>query len=170
MSQDKSAASNFVPATMPKKNSVAMNFATSGLGGIAAWIVVHPFNTVAVQMNLKSMSASTSGAPAKPMSFPTFFSQMVKEQGAVTLYKGLGAGIIRQIFYATSRVGLFEMMRDEYKSRFGTVDLAGRMVCGVMSGGIAALISCPAEVTLVRLSNDAALPVNQVSLGRSNVS
>jgi hypothetical protein len=29
----------------------------------------------------------------------------------------------------------------------------------MVSGGIAALISCPAEVTLVRISNDSTLPV-----------
>ena len=30
---------------------------------------------------------------------------------------------------------------------------------GMVSGGIAALISCPAEVTLVRISNDNTLPI-----------
>ena len=29
----------------------------------------------------------------------------------------------------------------------------------MVSGGIAALISCPAEVTLVRISNDSTMPV-----------
>ena len=33
------------------------------------------------------------------------------------------------------------------------------LLLGMVSGGIAALISCPAEVTLVRISNDNTLPV-----------
>lgn len=32
------------------------------------------------------------------------------------------------------------------------------ILLGMVSGGIAALISCPAEVTLVRISNDNTLP------------
>mgnify|MGYP005995797515 CR=1 FL=1 len=110
--------SKFAPAapTPPKKLSTFMNFATAGMGGVMGWCVVHPFNTVAVQMSLKTMSASATvagAAPAKALSFPKFFMHMVKEQGVMSLYNGLSAGILRQVFYATSRFGLFEVMRDE---------------------------------------------------------
>lgn len=129
-----------------------MNFATAGLGGIMGWIVVHPFNTAAVQMNLATMSG-------KPVNgFAPFLKDLVQERGAMSLYNGLSAGILRQVFYATSRFGLFEVMRDEYTRRQGGIDLKGRLMCGCLSGGIAAMISCPAEVTLVRLSNDSNLP------------
>ena len=72
------------------------------------------------------------------------------------LYRGLSAGIVRQIFYSTSRFGLFEVLRDEV-AKYRKIDLASRLAVGIVSGGIAALISCPAEVTLVRISNDSAL-------------
>jgi len=151
------------PAPAPKQLSTFMNFATAGMGGVMGWIVVHPFNTVAVQMSLKTMSSAPAagGPPAKSLSFPKFFMQIVREQGFMSVYNGLAAGVLRQVFYATSRFGLFEVMRDEYKARTGEVDLKGRLLCGVASGSVAALISCPAEVTLVRLSNDGALPVDQ---------
>jgi solute carrier family 25 oxoglutarate transporter 11 len=169
---------SFAPASSVPVNaakpplSMAMNFATAGLGGIFAWVIVHPFNTVAVQMSLATMSnaaapgvaaAASTGATAAPksLSFPKFFTKMVSERGVMSLYNGLSAGILRQVFYATSRFGLFEVMRDEYTKQMGKVDLAGRLLCGVASGGAAALISCPAEVTLVRLSNDSALPAEQ---------
>lgn len=35
--------------------------------------------------------------------------RMVKNEGFLTVYQGLGAGIVRQIFYATSRFGLYEV-------------------------------------------------------------
>lgn len=151
---------NFAPADSQKKSasrqlSMVESFATAGLGGIGGWIIVHPFNTAAVQMNLATMSG-------KPVSgFAPFLKDLVKERGAMSLYNGLSAGILRQVFYATSRFGLFEVMRDEYAKRMGNIDIAGRLVCGVLSGGVAALISCPAEVTLVRLSNDSNLPKEQ---------
>eukprot|EP00606_Chrysophyceae_sp_TOSAG23-5_P000513 GSChrysophyteH2.ASY1.ANO1.1538.1 assembled CDS len=143
----------------PKQLSTAMNFATAGFGGVVGWCIVHPFNTVAVRMSLASMSSESVGKPA--LSFPKFFANTVKENGFGTLYQGLSAGVLRQVFYASSRFGLFEVMRDEYAKARGTVDLAGRLMCGVVSGSMAAFISCPAEVTLVRLSNDATLPPEQ---------
>ena len=47
-------------------------------------------------------------------------------------------------------------------------DFAQRFVLASFSGGCAALISCPVEVCLVRMSNDASLPVAE-RRGYSNV-
>ena len=81
----------------------------------------------------------------------------IREQGAMSLYSGLSAGLLRQIFYTTSRIGLFEVFRDEM-SKYRQTDIWSRLSTGMVSGGIAALISCPAEVTLVRISNDQTQP------------
>lgn len=116
------------------------------------WIVVHPFNTVSVRMNLAS---SSSGG--KAVSFYPYLRNSLREKGVLNLYQGLGAGVTRQIFYATSRFGIFEVMRDELAKHRPT-DLAARLLTGCLSGGVAAFISCPAEVCLVRISNDSTLP------------
>lgn len=89
------------------------------------------------------------------------FKGMVQESGLMSLYDGLGAGIWRQVFYATSRFGLFETFRDKLHEIRGTTDFASRVGVGALSGGIAAYISCPAEVAVVRMSNDATLPPNE---------
>jgi solute carrier family 25 (mitochondrial oxoglutarate transporter), member 11 len=145
-------------AAAPKQLGALANFATAGFGGVFGWIIVHPFNTVAVRMSLASMNSANVG---KQLSFPAYFAKTVRENGIMTVYNGLGAGILRQVFYASSRFGLFEVFRDEYVKRNGSVDLLGRLGCGVVSGSIAAFISCPAEVTLVRISNDSTLPPDQ---------
>jgi len=139
-----------------KKESLLVNFSTAGLGGILGWIIVHPFNTVAVRMNLLNMK----GVPTKQPSFPRFSYELIKEEGVLTLYRGLSAGVIRQVFYATSRFGLFEVFRDQL-AKYRTTDLWSRLLVGVLSGGAAAYISCPAEVSLVRMSNDMSLPPDQ---------
>jgi solute carrier family 25 oxoglutarate transporter 11 len=143
----------FILATSPKKLPTSVNFATAGLGGLIGWVVIHPFNTLAIRMNL----ASTSGATVET-SFFKFSSNILKTEGVGALYKGLGAGLLRQLFYATSRFGFFEVFRDTL-AKYRETDFLSRLICGVVSGGVAAAISCPAEVTLVRLSNDAAQPV-----------
>jgi len=135
----------------PPKLSTVVNFSTAGLGGILAWICVHPCNTAAVRMNLV-----TAGASEK-VSFLKFMKTTVEKDGFMSLYSGLGAGILRQVFYATSRFGLFEVFRNEM-AKYRPTDIWSRLSVGVVSGGIAALISCPAEVTLVRISNDSTQP------------
>jgi len=140
----------------PAKPNHVLNFGTACLGGIMAWCIVHPFNTVAVRMNLATFSNPT----AQQYSFLQYTAELTKREGVLSLYKGLSAGIVRQIFYATSRFGLFEVFRD-LLAKYRETDFASRLFVGVLSGGCAAMISCPAEVTLVRMSNDSALPADQ---------
>ena len=145
-------ATSAQPAELP----TTVKFGTAGLGGVLAWCVVHPANTVAVRMNLSAMSSAAESQP----NFYKFAADLYKKEGTKGLYAGLEAGIIRQIFYATSRFGLFEVFRDKL-AQYRKIDVMSRLVVGCASGGVASLIACPAEVTLVRLSNDASLPVDQ---------
>jgi len=142
-------------ATSPTSNKSAplpksIIFATSGLGGCLGWGIVHPANTLAVRWNLASMQGKTFN-----------FNAMIKESGWMGLYDGLSAGILRQVFYASTRFGLFETFRDKLHDYRGKTDFGGRVVVGAISGGIAAYISCPMEVATVRMSNDATLPADQ---------
>jgi solute carrier family 25 oxoglutarate transporter 11 len=86
---------------------------------------------------------------------------MVKESGWMGLYDGLAAGVLRQVFYATARFGLFETFRDKLHEIRGTTDFASRVAVGAVTGGIAAYLSCPMEVAVVRMSNDSQLPVQE---------
>jgi solute carrier family 25 (mitochondrial oxoglutarate transporter), member 11 len=106
------------------------------------------------------MNLTAAKADGKSDSFFTYIKKVQSERGFMSLYQGLEAGIVRQIFYATSRFGLFEVIRDRLAEHRET-DVYSRLLAGCSSGGLAALISCPAEVTLVRISNDATLPVDQ---------
>ena len=156
----------------PAPISMPVRFATGGIGGIIGWIVVHPANTLAVQMTLQA----SSNAGAAKQSFMAFSKDLIAKRGFASLYDGLSAGCTRQIFYATARLGLFEVFRDIIAG-FSTpalpktgrqehniisngtpvVTFQTRVVAGLASGGIAALIACPAEVCLVRMSNDKTL-------------
>ena len=124
-----------------------ITFATASLGGIGGWCVVHPFNSIAVRSSL----ASTSGTPFS-------LSAVLKTEGVSGLYSGLGAGCYRQLIYAGSRFGLYEDFRARLPSHRGHTDFASRLLTGGSAGGIAAYMSCPMEVCVVRMSNDASLP------------
>lgn len=114
------------------------------------WVIVHPFNTLAVRSNLASMQGKKFTIQG-----------MVKQSGWMSVYDGLAAGIWRQVFYASTRFGLFETFRDKLHEVRGKTDFASRVGVGAVAGGIAAYISCPMEVAVVRLSNDSTLPLNE---------
>ena len=92
-------------------------FGTAGLGGMLGWAIVHPFNTVAVRANLASASGKTFS-----------LTEMAAKQGWMSVYDGLSAGVARQIFYATSRFGLFETFREKLHQIRGKTDFASRYV------------------------------------------
>ena len=92
------------------------------------WCIVHPFNTLAVRINLASMNP---GAAPKP--FVSYASELIATEG-VSLYAGLGAGCLRQIFYATSRYGLFETFRDA-AAKYRETDFAQRFTLASVAGG-----------------------------------
>lgn len=140
-------------AAAPPQVDRTFKFASAGLGGIFGWCCIHPANTVAVRMSLHTLS----NPEAKQPSFVRFFADTVKREGFVSLYSGLSAGITRQIFYATARFGLFEVYRDKL-AEYRETDVWSRLISGTAAGGCAAIIACPAEVALVRMSNDKSLP------------
>ena len=75
-----------IPAAKPLSKAVV--FTTSGLGGILGWIVVHPFNTLAVRMNL-------SAGAGPPKSFGVFATELVKAEGVGGVYRGAVANYLR---------------------------------------------------------------------------
>lgn len=133
----------------------SVKFGTAGVGGILGWICVHPFNTAAVRMNLASAQPGY-----QPQNFFKFVAQTGAEKGYKSLYDGLSAGCLRQVFYATSRFGLFETFRDKI-AEHREIGVPERLLAGLSSGACAAAISCPCEVTLVRMSNDSSLPAGE---------
>jgi solute carrier family 25 (mitochondrial oxoglutarate transporter), member 11 len=148
-SSSSSSSSSSNGGEKKKEMSQAVVFASSGLGGVLGWAVVHPFNTIAVRQNLASMQGKTFTLKG-----------MVQDMGWMSVYDGLSAGLLRQVFYASSRFGLFETMRDWlHEFRGGKTDFASRVVVGAVTGGMAAYISCPMEVAVVRMSNDKSLPL-----------
>lgn len=103
------------------------------------------------------MNLAAINNPGVKVSFASFLADTVKNSGIASLYNGIGAGIWRQVFYATPRYGFFQVFRDKL-AEYRKPDLLSRLGCSTVAGGIAAYIACPCEVALVRLSNDASLP------------
>lgn len=70
----------------------AMPFVIGGVSGCIATCCVQPIDMIKVRLQL----AGEGGATGTKSPFKVF-SNVVKNEGALTLYKGLDAGITRQV-------------------------------------------------------------------------
>lgn len=73
------------------------------------------------------MNLAMSSPNSQKISFFSFLKNTAKNDGIMSLYTGLSAGLLRQVFYATSRFGLFELFRDEL-AKYRPTDIYSRLV------------------------------------------
>merc|ERR1719333_68716 len=93
----------------------------------------------------------------------TIASQMIKNEGFMALYAGLGAGLTRQVVYTGARLGLFDIFTEKSKDKaYDSVPgFAKKSFCALSAGGIAAVAGNPADLALIRMQSDSMLPADQ---------
>ncbi|EPT28713.1 2-oxoglutarate/malate translocase OMT [Toxoplasma gondii TgCatPRC2] len=137
-------------------------FAVGGLSGCVATTCVQPIDMIKVRIQL----AGEAGGSTNPF---TVCRNIAKNEGISGLYKGLDAGLIRQLTYSTARLGLFRIISDEMrqmepKDENGVarpLPLWKKAVAGLAAGGLGSFFGNPADLALIRLQADATLPPDQ---------
>merc|ERR1711941_109852 len=73
----------------------------------------------------------------------TIASQMIKNEGVLAMYSGLGAGLTRQVVYTGARLGLFDIFTEKSKDKaYDSVPgFAKKSICALSAGGIAAVLA-----------------------------
>eukprot|EP01006_Ploeotia_vitrea_P003528 TRINITY_DN112773_c0_g1_i1.p1 TRINITY_DN112773_c0_g1~~TRINITY_DN112773_c0_g1_i1.p1 ORF type:complete len:298 (-),score=30.07 TRINITY_DN112773_c0_g1_i1:82-975(-) len=118
------------------------------VGGMAGWALVHPSDLIKTHMARGGQKVTFMQAAGK----------LYSEAGVLGFYNGLSAGLARQVVYAPARLTLYEVFRDLIVTKGEKPTVPQRIGAGAVSGGIAAVLSCPAEVSLVRMQSDHAAP------------
>lgn len=175
-------------------------FLFGGLAGCVATTCIQPIDMVKVRIQLMV----GNGDIAVPNSKNPFVvaRNIIQREGFLALYKGLDAGLTRQVTYTTARLGIFRLLCDTLQQQEqrrqqllqtnrdllqqGSKDscnlslathapavpasaqplsssppplpLAQKAVAGLVAGGVAAVLGNPADLALVRLQADTALP------------
>merc|ERR1719188_2525304 len=126
---------------------------TGALAGMTATTCTQPLDTLKVRVQV----AAAAGKHASPFAIA---SQTVKNEGALVFYKGLSAGLTRQVIYTGGRFGLFDMLMERSRdSAFDSVPgFAKKSVCAITAGGLAAAAGNPADLSLIRMQTDPLLP------------
>ena len=132
-------------------------FLMGGLAGMGATLFVQPLDLVKNRMQLSGEGGS---AKLYKNSFHAITS-IIKTEGITGIYTGLSAGLLRQATYTTSRMGIYQSLLDHFSATNPTLGFGSKAAIGVFSGGIAAYIGTPAEVSLIRMTADGKLPPEQ---------
>ena len=77
----------------------------------------------------------------------------MQESGVGGLYRGLGAGLLRQATYTTARLGIHQIFTTELKKANDgkALPLWQKAGAGLAAGGLGALVGSPADLSLVRM-------------------
>lgn len=141
-------------STIPK----SVNFLFGGLSGMGATSITQPLDLVKNRMQMSGLG----GAVREHKSTVHAIINILRGEGFLAIYTGLSAGLLRQATYTTMRLGIFSSLMDIFASNDGQppkfIVKAG---LATMSGGIASFIATPTELSLIRMTSDGRLPVDQ---------
>ncbi|KOB73352.1 Slowpoke binding protein [Operophtera brumata] len=94
----------------PKMIPAYMNFILGGSSGMLATSVVQPADLLKTRMQLL-------GPAGKNMSTIRVAKEIIQKEGPLGLYTGISAALFRQATYTTGRLGVFNVLSDNYKSQ-----------------------------------------------------
>ncbi|KAI0124506.1 mitochondrial dicarboxylate carrier [Hypoxylon sp. NC0597] len=134
-------------------NRISYPFWFGGSASSFAACVTHPLDLVKVRLQLRSGDA--------PKNMSGTFMHIVRTQGPTGLYNGLTASLLRQMTYSTVRFGVYEELKTRYTPEGTKPSLPLLIGLSTFSGFLGGISGNAADVTNVRMQQDAALPPAQ---------
>ncbi|CAH9109303.1 unnamed protein product [Cuscuta epithymum] len=136
--------------------SFAGIFACSAFAACFAEFCTLPLDTAKVRLQLQKRAASGEGGGGGASKYKGLFGTMMtiaKEEGMVSLWKGLVPGLHRQFLYGGLRIGLYEPVKallvgSDY---VGEVSLFSKILAALLTGAIAISVANPTDLVKVRL-------------------
>ncbi|KAI0095588.1 putative dicarboxylate carrier protein [Daldinia grandis] len=153
------AGANAKPKNLEKKKAalaherISYPFWFGGSASSFAACVTHPLDLVKVRLQLRTGDA--------PKNMSGTFVNVVRTQGVLGLYNGLSASLLRQMTYSTVRFGVYEELKAHYTADGHKPSLPLLIGLSTFSGFLGGISGNAADVTNVRMQQDAALPAAQ---------
>lgn len=91
---------DFLKASVP--------FAIGGISGSLATLVIQPLDTLKVQVQV--ISERLGRGKSDSLAITNILTRLRLENGLQVLYRGLDSAILRQVFYASARLGAYEAL------------------------------------------------------------
>ena len=132
----------------PKRQLGLWHFTLAGgFAGCVAEVLTIPIDTVKVRLQLRQGEYKNTWDCA---------SRTIAKEGPLALYQGLSAALLRQVFFASIRIGLFDysLQRLQNGRKDHRVTLVDRIAVGIFSGAAGIIVANPFDVLKVRFQND----------------
>ncbi|KAF4350412.1 hypothetical protein CsatB_023934 [Cannabis sativa] len=165
-------------------------FVEGGIASIVAGCSTHPIDLVKVRMQLQGESVTPNPAavqnlrpalsfhpnsaagsvriPTPPPAPPVRVGpiavgvRIVQQEGMAGLFSGVSATVLRQTLYSTTRMGLYDILKQKWTDpNTGNMPLTRKITAGLIAGAIGAAVGNPADVAMVRMQADGRLPMAQ---------
>ncbi|EGR32123.1 hypothetical protein IMG5_095380 [Ichthyophthirius multifiliis] len=135
---------------------------TGGISGSIAETATIPFDTAKVRLQIQPGHAE-AGKPLKYNGVLGTVKVMIKEEGFLSLYSGLNAGLQRQMVFASIRIGLYEPVRNFYSSKeeLGQTPLYKKILAGLTTGCIGIMVANPTDLVKIRLQAEGKKPAGE---------
>ena len=134
----------------------AKPFVTGSMSGCMATTCIQPVDMIKVRVQL----GAAEGGVTNPF---TVAGNLIKQDGVMGLYKGLDAGLTRQVFYTGARLGLYDQFTAAAAVPGEKMPFWKTTVCALSAGGIAAVVGNPADLSLIRMLGFNSLAKDQLS-------
>eukprot|EP00756_Hemistasia_phaeocysticola_P025718 Hpha_TRINITY_DN16018_c4_g3::TRINITY_DN16018_c4_g3_i1::g.118216::m.118216/K15104/SLC25A11, OGC; solute carrier family 25 (mitochondrial oxoglutarate transporter), member 11 len=130
-----------------------------GLAAMTASTITHPADSLKVRMFLHGEGQSAKGAGTGSLVKDIYRSEGLRRG----FFRGVTATWLRQALFSTSRFGVNDAMQAKLSGGKGAkaLSVGGKIASAGVAGGVAASLSCPADMILVRMQADGRLPVTE---------
>lgn len=87
---------------------------------------------------------------------------VIREEGVSSLFKGLTAGLQRQMVFASLRIGLYEPVRNLYvgENHTGPISIWTRILAALTTGAFGIMVANPTDVVKIRFQAEGRKPDN----------
>ncbi|KAL2538534.1 Mitochondrial uncoupling protein 5 [Forsythia ovata] len=160
-------------------------FFEGGIASIVAGCSTHPLDLIKVRMQLQGEAPAPAFQTLRPaLAFHTTAAhvhphislppppprlgpvavglRIIQQDGVAALFSGVSATVLRQTLYSTTRMGLYDILKQKWTDpNSNNMPLMRKITAGLIAGGIGAAVGNPADVAMVRMQADGRLPLAQ---------
>eukprot|EP01121_Diplochlamys_sp_Union-15-3_P020380 TRINITY_DN793_c0_g1_i1.p1 TRINITY_DN793_c0_g1~~TRINITY_DN793_c0_g1_i1.p1 ORF type:complete len:303 (-),score=42.09 TRINITY_DN793_c0_g1_i1:54-962(-) len=137
------------------KLSTLAGFIVGGSASMSAAACTHPLDVLKVRLQV-----SGEGVKGKTTSLGSEVRNIWQTRGIPGFYQGLSGSLLRQATYSTTRFGAYPPIKRLISGGSDKpLSFVKKIMAGIISGGLGALVGTPADLVMVRMQADGKKPL-----------
>lgn len=151
-----SGSGSHLPDTLP------LRLALAGVSNCCAATITNPLDVLKVRMQVDAHRVGGIVDRGDAAGLRRTLASMLRDEGVLSLYRGLAPSLLREASYSSLRLGLYEPVRDGYVGALASAGVANsegglavKLLAGGTSGIIGSAVANPADLLKVRIQAQA---------------